>query len=34
MPNIFIKMVDEKLLTSIGSIIMQSVQQIKTHKMP
>ena len=34
MPNIFIIMVDEKLLSSIGSIKMQSVQQMSTHKMP
>lgn len=34
MPNIFIAMVDEKLLSSIGNIAMQSVQQMSTQRMP
>jgi len=34
MPNIFIIIVDEKLLSSIGNIMMHKVQQISTQRIP
>ena len=33
-PSIFIMIVDEKLLRSIGSMKMKSVQQIRRQRMP
>lgn len=33
-PNIFIRMVEEKLESSMGAMKMHNVQQMRTHRMP